>query len=155
MRQLSRSVAGFLAVISASLPASAIEMRPGLWALSTTIDRNGAVATRPSRTICVTAQKAAAARINRLADAVEVLKGKLDARLVGRNCQMFGAKSDAEATRWSLRCAGSSIVEQESRLKFESPDHFVLTIRTSGVVRDAPFAIVATTEGRRDGACPQ
>lgn len=137
------------------LPAAAIEMQPGLWELTSKVDRNGAASTRPPRSLCVTAETANAARARTDFDLSGGAKAGLNARFGRDACKLVEAKNSQDLMSWRLQCTSSPSAEQEGTARFDNPRHYLLVIRTSITASNKTVTSVTTTEGRHIGECPR
>lgn len=153
---------GFLLIATSALiaalsvvPAAAVEMQPGLWELTTKVDRDGAVSTRSPRSRCVTAEAANAARNKTDFDISAGAKAMLSARFGQDACKLIDAKNSRDLVTWRLQCTGNPSAEQEGTARFDNLRHYTLTIRTSVTARDKTVISVVTAEGKHKGECPR
>ena len=145
---------GATLVVQILAPAAAVELQPGLWELTTKVDRNGAVSMRPPRSKCITAEKANAARTKTDLDIIAGVKAKLSAPSGRDACKLVDAKNSPDLMTWRLQCtAGSSSAEQEITARFDSPRHYVVVIRSSITFLNKTLTSVSTTEGQHKGEC--
>lgn len=130
-------------------------MQPGLWELTTKVDRDGAVSTRSPRFRCVSAEAANAARTKTDFDLSGGTRAMLSARFGSDACKLIDARNTRDMMTWRLRCTGSPRAEQEGTARFDNPRHYTLIVRTSMTAADKTVTSVATTEGRHKGECPR
>ena len=155
LRRILLVTAGATSLVLAGGPAKAVDMQPGLWELTTKVDRNGAVSTRPPRSRCITPEAANAARAKTDFDISAGAKARLSARFGQDACKLIDTKNSQVLTTWRLQCTGSPRVEQEGTARFDNPRHYVLVIRTSMTVLNKTLTSVLTTEGQHKGECPR
>lgn len=141
--------------ISFVLSAAAVEMQPGLWELTTRVEQDGAASTRPTRSRCVTAEAADAARTKTDFDIAARSKKLLNSRFGQDACKLTDEKNSQDLISWRLRCTGVRSAEQEGVARFDSPRHYTLTIRTTMTSADKTVTSVVTVEGRHRGECPR
>lgn len=137
------------------LSAAAVEMRPGLWELTTQVEQNGAGSTRPQRSRCVTAEAAEAARTKSDFDISAHAKKSLNSRFGRDACKLTDEKNSRDLISWRLQCTGKSSAEQEGVARFDSPEHYTLAIRTSMTSAGKTVTSVVKVEGRHRGECPK
>jgi hypothetical protein len=153
MYKLLLFCAGTALLVSLRLPAHAVEMQPGLWELTTTLDDYGTVSKHPPHRHCVTAEDAKAAS-SRSDDAIgDMLKGKLGADDIHKLCKVTEAKNISGLARWRVLCAGTPDLEQVVTARFDGPRHYTLVIKTSMTARNRTFTSTRTTEGYYKGEC--
>ena len=141
-----------VAILSA--PSFAVEMQPGLWELTTKIERAGSVVKRPVRMRCETAEAANAASTQTDLDISRMVKEKLSGASGQDLCKLTDAKNSREMAAWRLQCAGKPDLEQVVTIRFDNPGHYVLVITTSVTALNRTFTTsVLTTEGRHKGEC--
>ena len=136
-------------------PAAAVEMQPGLWELTTKVDRAGIGVTRPQRARCVTAENANAARTATGLDIGTGFRTTLGPSVGQENCKLIDAKNGTDLMTWRLQCTGSTSAQREFTARFDSPRHYVTVTRTSVTVGNRTVTIISTTEGQYKGECPR
>lgn len=150
---------GFMLVVASVLidlapvsHAAAVEMEPGLWQLTTRIDRDGVGATRPRYGRCVTAEQARAART---ASALDIDTGFKAAAAGQESCKLLDAKNGKDLMTWRLLCTGGTSAQREFTARFDNPRHYVAVTRTSVTTGGRTVTIVTTTEAQHKGECPR
>lgn len=149
------------AVAAASVPvaipgrAASVELRPGLWELTGTIDRDGDVSVRKPRFRCVSPEMARAAAADAELDLGAAARAILQDRFGRDACRLVRETNSDRALAWRLRCTGTPSAEQEGTVRFESPRRYTVTIRTRMTAADRTVASTVTTEGRHRGECPR
>ena len=154
-RLLRRAACVLAALTYFAASAEAVDLQPGLWELTSKVERNGAGSTRQPRSRCITSKAADAARAKSNFDMSAIAKARLSARFGKDACKLVEAKNSQHLVTWRLRCAGSPGAEQEGTARFDDPRHFVVVIRTSITTRDKTYTSVVTTEGQYKGECPR
>jgi len=152
-RALRGTACALAVVMLFAASAEAIELQPGLWELTSKIDRNGTVSTRSPHSRCITAEAAKAARTKTDFDISAGNKVRLSGRFGQDACKIVDRKNSRALMSWRLQCTGSPRVEQEGTARFDSPRHYVLVIRTSITAQDKTFTSVLTTEAQYKGEC--
>jgi hypothetical protein len=130
-------------------------MQPGLWELTTKVERDGVAATRPLRARCVTTNSAKAARSATARDIDTGFKSMLGASPAQEACKLTDVRNDKDLITWRLQCAGGTNAQREYTARFDNPRHYVETTKTSVTVNNKTFTAVETTEGRYKGECPR
>jgi hypothetical protein len=153
---------GFMLVAASALinatptsSAAAVEMQPGLWELTTKVDRDGVGATRPLRARCVTAENANAARTATALDIGTGFRTTLGPSVGKENCKLIDAKNGTDLMTWRLQCTGSTSAQREFTARFDSPRHYVMVTKTSVTVGNKTVTVISTTEGQYKGECPR
>lgn len=138
-----------------ALPAASVELQPGLWELTGTIDRDGTVSARSPRLRCVTPEAAGAARAGAGFDLGAGARAALGARFGRDACRLTEAVRGETLVTWRLQCGGDPGAEQVGTVRFDGPRHYTLTIRTSLTAGARTVTSVLTAEGRHKGECPR
>jgi hypothetical protein len=137
------------------LPATAVEMQPGFWELTSRINRDGVGSTRPVRVRCVTAERANATRSMTDLDVNSGLSATLGASSGRDACKLTEAKSGKDVLTWRLQCTGSPSLTKEFSARVDSPRHYVAVTKTSITLGNKTLTVVSTTEGHYKGECPR
>jgi hypothetical protein len=152
----------FLAVTASTLinalsglPTAAVEMQPGLWEVTTIVDHNGAVSTRSPRLKCINAEGPNAAGTNADFGFSADARAMLSARFGQDACKLVEAKNGKDLITWRLQCTGKLSAEQEGSVRFDNPQHYTATIRSSITSDKKTVTSTVTTEGRHRGDCPR
>lgn len=153
---------GFMLVVASVLidlapvsHAAAVEMEPGLWQLTTRIDRDGVGATRPRYGRCVTAEQARAARTASALDFDTGFKTALGTSAGQESCKLLDAKNGKDLMTWRLLCTGGTGAQREFTARFDNPRHYVTVTRTSVTTGGRTVTIVTTTDAQHKGECPR
>lgn len=151
-------VTGSLICAAAMMPASiaeAIDVKPGVWELTGSIERDGRVSVLPPGSRCISARAAADSREG--AEFILNLGGfrSLEARLGHGTCKMAEAKNTGALLTWSFVCKGKAVVRQDGQVLADGPEHFTMQVRTQMTTGDRWLASTITTEGRYKGECPK
>jgi len=135
--------------------AAAVEMEPGLWQLTTRIERDGVGTTRPRSGRCVTADQARAARTASALDIGTGFKTALGSSPSQESCKLSDAKNDKNLMTWRLLCTGGTSAEREFTARFDNPRHYVTVTTTRVTTGSKTVTIVTTTEAQHKGECPR
>ncbi|MBA7467044.1 hypothetical protein ES707_02239 [subsurface metagenome] len=153
---------GFMLVVASILfdvipvpHAAAVELEPGLWQLTTRIDRDGVGSTRPQYGRCVTTEQARAASTASALDINTGFKAALGSSPSQESCRLLDAKNGKDLMTWRLQCTGSISAEREFTARFDNPRHYVTVTRTSITTGSKTVTVVTTTEARHKGECPR
>lgn len=149
---------GGLLCAAAMMPSSsaeAIDVRPGIWDLTRSVERDGRVTILPAQSRCISALAAANSREG--AEFIRNLGGlrSLEARLGPGACKLVEAKNAATLLHWTFICKGKAVVRQEGRVVADDPEHFTMQVRTQMTTGDQWLASTITAEARYKGECPQ
>lgn len=151
---IAMRVAASFVLIAAMLGASAgaVDLQPGQWEISTKRERDGVVAERPTRTLCITADKAK--------DVAEQVGKALPTELFttrSTTCKIVDRVTTADEVTWHMQCTGLFPVEQTGRYFVDNPQHVTSTVRSSVSVSGGrkTLSSTLTTEARRVGECPK
>lgn len=155
MQRLLLVCAGAASLALMPLPAAAVDMQPGLWELTSKVDRDGVPESRPTRSQCITAEIANAARDRTDFGLGGGATARLNARFGKDACKLVETKNSPELMSWRLRCTGSPRAEQEGTARFDNPRHYLLVITTRLTAANKTVSSVTTTEGRHIGECPR
>lgn len=149
---------GSLLYAAAMMPSSdalAVDVRPGIWGLTRSVERDGRITVLPAQSRCISALAAANSREG--AEFISNLGGfrSLETRLGPGACKVVDAKNAATLLNWTFVCKGKAVVRQEGRLIADGPEHFTMQVRTQMTTGDQWLASTITAEGRYKGECPQ
>lgn len=139
----------------AGTPVAALEMQPGLWEVTGTVERDGQISERRPRFRCVSPEMARTVATDGELELGAGARVMLDDRF-GRNaCRLTRDRTDDRVLVWQLRCTGTPAAEQDGTVRFESPRHYTVQVRTRMTSGDRTVASTVTTEGRHRGECPR
>jgi hypothetical protein len=129
-------------------------MQPGLWELTTGVNRNGALSSRPSRSKCVTTEAVNSMRAGTDFGMGADAQARLSAQFGRDACKIVETRNGQNLMSWRLQCTGKPGAEQEGVARFDNPGHYVLVVRTSMTIMNKTLTSVMTTEGQHKGQCP-
>ncbi len=139
----------------AATPAVAVELKPGLWELTGTVERDGRTAPRPAQSRCITARAAQASRADSLfIEDLGALR-QLKARLGEDACKLMDSRNDRTLLNWRVICKGTIMVEQVGNIRAEDPERFEMNVTTRITNGEKWLTSLVTAEGRYKGECPQ
>jgi uncharacterized protein DUF3617 len=146
-RALLVAASATLILAISSLPTRAVELQPGLWEVSGKKESNGVITQRPTRTQCITPEKAKEVS-SRTSIELSVSRG-------GESCKTVDSKKTDTGITWRMQCAGLITAEQTGSVVLDSPHHYTILFKTTATVGRRTLTSTLTTEGRRIGECPQ
>jgi hypothetical protein len=138
-----------------ALPAGAVDLAPGFWELTTKFESEGDVSERPSRSRCISATAAAAARTVESFALSAGAVAKLEAKFGKDACKLIETRNSTDSFSWWLGCAGNPGADQTGIASFDGPKHFTIEIRTVLRADGHSRSSVVTLEGRHMGECPK
>lgn len=141
--------------IVAGTPVAAAEVQPGLWEVTGQVERDGTVTERRPRLRCVSPEMARTAAADGDLDLGAGARVMLNDRFGPDACRLTRDRSGDRLIGWRLTCAGDPGAEQEGTVRFESPRHYTVTVRTSMTSGDRKATSVVTVVGRHKGECPR
>jgi Protein of unknown function (DUF3617) len=147
MTRLFRRVAPALAIaailaISARADAAA-GPRPGLWKVTTRLDRDGSVSPPNTQTNCVTADQIK-----------DPSKSLMPPDSPEEKCTRTSYSWTGTRLIWRLQCSGKMPISGSGDINFDSPEHYRGKITSSGSLNGRPFVSTIMLEGTRVGQCP-
>lgn len=134
-------------LVMAAVPAVAVEMQPGLWEVSSKSERDGVVTTRPTKTQCITPEKAKEAS-GRTSIEFSISRGS-------ETCKIVDSQKTDKGMNWRMQCAGPIPAEQTGSSLFDSPQHYTTITKTTATAARKTLTSTMTVEGRRIGECPK
>jgi hypothetical protein len=137
-------------VTFSGLPVKAIDLQPGQWEISTKRERDGVVETRPSRTMCITPEKA-----RQITKQISKAFPTNEFSSHSTTCKILDVKETDREVTWRAQCTGLFPAEQSGRYVIDSPEHYTSTVRSSVNSGQKTLSSTLTTQGRRTGECPK
>src|SRR5665647_576087 len=138
--RFSRVIVGTAILVMAGLPAIAAEMQPGLWEVTSKSERDGVVKTRPTKTQCITPEKAKEAG-SRTSIELNMSRGS-------ETCKIVDSKKTDNGMTWRMQCAGPIPAEQTGSSVFDSPQHYTTVTKTTATAARKTLTSTMTAEGR-------
>ena len=138
-----------------ALPASALDVKPGLWDVTGTVERDGRTASRPAQSRCISAREVQGARGDGAFIAELGGLSALKARLGEDACTLAEAQNSPRLLNWRLVCKGKVIVQQVGAVRSENSEQFELDVTTRITNGERWLTSRVTAEGRYMGECPR
>jgi type II secretory ATPase GspE/PulE/Tfp pilus assembly ATPase PilB-like protein len=131
----------------AAMPAQAVELQPGLWEVTSKSERDGVIKQRPTKTDCITPEKAKEAS-RRTSIELGISRGS-------ESCKVVGTQKTDNGMTWRMQCVGPISGEQTGSYVIHSPQHYTAVANTITTAGRRALTSTLTVEGRRTGECPQ
>ena len=128
---------------SATLAGAAAGPRPGMWKVTTRVNREGATSEPNSQTNCVT--------VAQMKDPGQSLMppDTADEKCTRTHYEWTGAKLN-----WRMQCSGKMAMSGGGDIVFDTPEHYRGKITTTGSINGHDFTSTIMLEGERVGECP-
>ena len=130
-------------IASATLAGAADGPRPGMWKVTTRVNREGTTSEPNSQTNCVTAAQ--------MKDPGQSLMppDTADEKCTRTHYEWTGAKLN-----WRMQCSGKMAMSGGGDIVFDTPEHYRGKITTTGSINGHDFTSTIMLEGERVGECP-
>jgi hypothetical protein len=135
--------------------AQALELQPGLWEIASKSERDGISRSLPTRSQCLTPEKAKRASSRSVSEISSLVGEKLGSKERTKTCKVESSERTDAELNWQIRCPGQVQAEQIGKIRYDNPRHYttILTIRMTVGLRTLSSTV--TMEGRRTGECPR
>jgi hypothetical protein len=155
MQRLFLICAGVAVALPIGMPATAVEMQPGLWEVTVKAERGGVTTARPTKTRCITPEQARAAGSRTSIDLNGGTSTALRSRSGGETCKIVQSQKVGDVMTWRMQCAEPMRAEQIGRFAIDNPQHYTIVLKTMATVAQRSVTSTLTTEGRWIGECPR
>lgn len=141
------------AALCLAAPGGAVDLKPGLWEITGSVERDGRTSQRPAQSRCISVRAAQASRED--TGFIMDLAGfaRLKARLGAEACKIVESGNGPTRLDWRFICKGDAIIEQKGILRADDPGRFAMEVTTRMTTGDKWLSSTMRTEGRYMGEC--
>lgn len=141
------------AALCLAVPGGAVDLKPGLWEITGSVERDGRVWQRPAQSRCISVRAAEASRedIGFIMDLAGF--ARLKARLGAEACKIVESGNKPARLDWRFICKCDAIIEQKGILRADDPARFAMEVTTRMTTGDKWLSSTMRTEGRYMGEC--
>ena len=143
------------AALCLAAPVRAVDLKPGMWEITGSVERDGRTAQRPAQSRCISVRAARASRddVSFILDLAGF--SKLKARFGEDACRLVESGNSPMRLDWRFICKGDAIIEQRGSIRAQGAERFTMDVTTRMTTGEKWLSSSLRTEGRYKGECPK